>query len=279
MRIGFWNAGKTASLQHVLAFVQDQDLDILVLAEPADSEVSVLEHLNTNSAVTYHATARIPGDFQLFTRIAPDHVSPVSDGSRLAIRHIQPVLDEDFLLGIVHLPSKLALSAAEQAQLSSRWSEMIKTAERKVGHARTVLVGDFNMNPFEDGMITSEGLHAVSSRAVAARQGRRVYDVYRDFFYNPMWSFLAEDGRGPGTYYYAGSGPLVYFWNTFDQALLRPSLAARFQGGDVNVVSKVGEYSLLTKNGHPRVAVSDHLPLVVSVRLEEVASYVEESVG
>jgi hypothetical protein len=118
------------------------------------------------------------------------------------------------------------------------------------------------------------------SRDVADRAGRVVQGEHRAFFYNPMWSLMGDASLGPpGTYYYSGSAPITYFWNTFDQVLLRPSLTKRFVPGDVRVLDVVGGQSLLTGNGVPDKARSDHLPLVATVNLEDLTDAAEESLG
>jgi hypothetical protein len=41
-------------------------------------------------------------------------------------------------------------------------SNSIKQAEKDIGHSKTVLVGDLNMNPFQSGMVNASGLHGAS---------------------------------------------------------------------------------------------------------------------
>ena len=57
--------------------------------------------------------------------------------------------------------------------------------EQQAGHPRTVLVGDFNMNPFESGMVGAAALHSAMSRQVWSRGSRTVKGHEYPFFYNP----------------------------------------------------------------------------------------------
>ena len=42
------------------------------------------------------------------------------------------------------------------------------------------------------------------------------------FFYNPMWGHFGDALDGPpGSYYDARSEAVAYFWNVFDQVLIR----------------------------------------------------------
>src|SRR5205823_4202312 len=94
---------------------------------------------------------------------------------------------EKILLGVVHLGSKLFRSEPSQGAALRTLAEKIREIEDERGHRRTVLVGDFNMNPFEPEFVLAEGLNAVMTREVAG-QGTRVVDRREHpFFYNPMW--------------------------------------------------------------------------------------------
>jgi hypothetical protein len=122
------------------------------------------------------------------------------------------------------------------------------------------------MNPFEAGMVGARGgLHAVMSRRVAARETRVVQnDKYR-FFYNPMWNHLGDRTEAGGTFYYENSEAVCYFWNMYDQVLLRPDLLKGFAPEKVRIVTEIGGVALL-EGGRPNTKVaSDHLPVVVEL--------------
>ena len=280
MNLLFWNTGRREPLDELIALVKTLRVDVLILAECPLSAVEILERLNTGSHAVYHLPFNPADRFTFVVAVPPNRFGPVYDDSGLSIRHVQPPLGRDFLLAALHLPSKLFLSDDDQAVLVPRASQEIERAEHKVGHRRTVVVGDFNMNPFESGLINSEGFHAVMARSIAAKERRTVRGVDRRYFYNPMWSLLGDCSPGPpGTYYYPSSSPQAFFWNTFDQVLLRPALAASFAPGDVRVIDSIGSRSLLTSAGIPDSSISDHLPLFAVIHVEEFDDAHEESLG
>lgn len=133
--------------------------------------------------------------------------------------------------------------------------------EDVVGHQRTVLIGDLNMNPFDKGLVGAQALNAVMTRDLARREERIVANRAYRLFYNPMWGCFGDQTPGPpGTYFYSASGG--YFWNIFDQVLLRPALMDCLV--ELRIVDEDGQDSLLTERGRPRAAeLSDHLPLLV----------------
>jgi hypothetical protein len=125
------------------------------------------------------------------------------------------------------------------------------------------------MNPFENGIVSATGLHGVMSRQIAERQTRIVQKRAYQFFYNPMWSLLGDSTPGPpGTYHYSQAEHKVYFWNMFDQVLIRPQLLNRFKNSDLTIVYSCGDCSFLSKNGVPDSNIaSDHLPVVFSLTM------------
>ena len=125
------------------------------------------------------------------------------------------------------------------------------------------------MNPFEPGVVAAAGLHAVMSREVASRQSRTVQGRDYRFFYNPMWNHFGDaNSDTAGSYFYSASEQVSYFWNVFDQVLIRPDLAARFDPGSLKMLKSTGRQSLVRDNGRPNsTQYSDHLPIVFDLAL------------
>jgi len=84
-----------------------------------------------------------------------------------------------------------------------------------------------------------------------------------------MWGHFGDGSIGPpGTYYDDRSGHVAYFWNMFDQVLVRPDLLDYFATEDVQILTDDGLEALLTRNGRPdSTMASDHLPLLFRLDL------------
>ncbi len=171
---------------------------------------------------------------------------------------------DEILLAAVHFPSKHDWSEDSQSLECTMLAEDIRRVEESAGHQQTVLVGDLNMNPFETGIVGAAGLHAVMDRSVAKRGTRVVQGRAYAFFYNPMWGLFGDGSRGPaGTFFHSRSEHKVFFWNTFDQVLVRPALLNRFRMDDLAIIDHTEHRSLLTASGiADRNAGSDHLPIL-----------------
>ncbi len=110
------------------------------------------------------------------------------------------------------------------------------------------------------------GLHAVMDRRVALRLNRTVQGKSYPFFYNPAWSRLGDGSPGPpGTFYHSRGEHNVYFWNMFDQVMIRPSILDRFKLEDFQIVDHTGVQTLVTDKGRPNQAGSDHLPILFRI--------------
>jgi len=106
----------------------------------------------------------IPSSLFFFICYPRRSLKPVYDDGYVVIRRFIPPIGFEVLIVAVHLPSKLYNANEDQAQHSSRVLQTIEEAEAKVRHTQTVDVGDFNMNPFESGVVGAAGLHVVSDR-------------------------------------------------------------------------------------------------------------------
>lgn len=266
----FWNTNKRDLTASVVELARVHEVDVLILAESdAIHEATLLQRLNVTPEANFRFH-NVVGQtrIRIFSRYPAKAVRKVFDSAGVTIRRLMLPWADDVLLVAVHLPSKRFWEPDEQQDLCCRLREFIVDAEDRLGHRRTILVGDLNMNPFEHGVVSSEGLHAVMSRRVASREKRLVAEVDRFLFYNPMWNhFGDQDDTPPGTHYYEKRGtPLSYFWNLFDQVLVRPSLLEYFRHDSLRILTLVGDLSLVTANGTPdRQHFSDHLPILFTL--------------
>jgi len=266
----FWNINRRPIQTLIGRVAEECDVDILVLAECTLGVAQLLQSLNQGRPIKYSVAFSPSTRLLVFTRFPQNSITPVFDAGGVSIRRIRPPIGIEILLVAVHLSSKLYQEGRDQALTATRIARQIEQAETNVGHTRTVVLGDLNMNPFEPGVIGAEALHAVMDRATAKKISRTVEGEKRSFFYNPMWGTLGERPPGPaGTYYRYGSQQINYFWNTFDQVLIRPTLLDRFDDDDLEVLTAIESVSLLNPNGEPNTAMaSDHLPIKFTLRLE-----------
>lgn len=241
-------------------------VDVLILAESHIPESNMLIALNEAEPAKYHFNSSLCEKIQIYSRFPQQLIRSVLEGGRFSIRLVSlPGLTE-ILLAVVHLPSKVNWSEDDLSAECQTLSNQIRLAEQRASCNNTVLVGDFNMNPFEVGVVNANALHGVMARDIALHETRRVQGQEYPFFYNPMWGRFGDETEGPcGTHYYQHSGHKSFFWNMYDQVMLRPSLLSCFQNKDLKILTSDGKQPLLSESGLPQA--SDHLPILFKLDL------------
>jgi hypothetical protein len=262
----FWNVNGNSLEERVARIVRSRDVDVVALAECDATSPRWLDAISDAQHCRYHTGTTLLESIAVYTRFGHRTVQE-DPRTRVSARQLYLPSGRDLLLVVAHLPSKLFWQSDSQSQLCTDFAAQIRRMERLLGHARTVLVGDLNMNPFEPGVVSSHGLHATMARSVAERGTRTVLGREYGFFYNPMWGHFGDALDGPpGTYYDSRSEAVTYFWNVFDQVLVRPSLLGVFDTGSVRILDSDDSGSLLSRTGLPQKShASDHLPILFSL--------------
>lgn len=266
-RFMFWNIRKKPIGQLVAAASHQYSLDLILLAECKDSEPILLE-LNQSTQRPFVHQRNVAGRVDVFSRFELGSLEILADHGPISFMRLKHPIGTDVLLAPVHLQSKLHMEEREQSLNCTRIIKKVKRFERKLGHKRTVIVGDFNINPFETGLVAAECFHASISRRIAERGKRVVQGTEYSFFYNPMWSHFGDRATGPpGTYFHKASSSTNIFWHMFDQVLIRPELLGRFEDKSVQIITKINTTDLANEKGRP--IVSDHFPIVFALNLLE----------
>ncbi|HAG81021.1 MAG TPA: hypothetical protein DCL61_07580 [Cyanobacteria bacterium UBA12227] len=268
----FWNINKKRLIEDIVYLCHENKVDILILAEAQKvlSDAEVLLALNSRKRNKYLAPFNPSSRLSFFFRYPAESIQLVYDAGGIAIRNISPPLGFDVLVVALHLPSKLYRTEEDQKFQAVRVAQVIQQAESRVGHTRTLVIGDLNMNPFDIGVVSADAFHAVMAQNIARKGSRKVDGKARKFFYNPMWGRMGDSSVGPpGTYYYSSGGYANYFWHTFDQVLLRPELLNYFSHDNLKVISQIGDKNLLTDNGISKSG-SDHLPIIIKLQIERI---------
>ena len=260
----FWNINRKPVADVVAELAAAQKAEVVILAESVISPRRLLATLNGVAGQGYHLSTGISKGITILTRFSREFLRPVFESDHVSIGRLMLPARSEILLAAVHLPSKLYWSNESQSFECVELARRIAEEEDRAKHQRTVLVGDMNMNPFEPGLVSSVGLNAVTARRIAERVTRTVQGRPYRLFYNPMWGHLGDvRGDTAGSYFYDSAEHLNYFWNVFDQVLLRPELAKRFDSDQLSIVKSVGERSLVRGDGRPDATLySDHLPIV-----------------
>ncbi|MEI8394586.1 MAG: hypothetical protein WCF85_07615 [Rhodospirillaceae bacterium] len=272
MRFLFWNTLNNDVYPHLAKVAATMDVELIGLAESQFPPSYIIDELNKGRSGISRFRSLYADDAQglhLVGTLPNMFVKLLVEEKRFVIFEVKPPGQTPVIACLLHLPSKLHASAGKQRDMAENVVERIEEAERASGHARTVIFGDFNMNPFEDGMMSFRAFNSTIHVDVIERlSGQRTLNSKkRSMFYNPMAKASFRDGAARGTYYYHDNDDVVHYWNLFDQALVRPELSPLLVKDDVRIIDKIGGVSLLTAKGIPDSKISDHLPIMFGFNL------------
>ena len=261
MKIIFWNINKKDLISEIFDLAMTELPDILVLCECKIDASELLLKLNSDKVLYYFIPVKAT-NIKVFTLFSDTFIKPLEDSGRYSILKISLPLKSDFLFVPLHIPDKGSWLESSQKLECVSISTSVMNIEETSGIKETIIVGDFNMNPFEEGMISSMGFHATRDKTTAFKKARKVQGRSYKFFYNPTWKFYRQiDARPQGTYFYWSSEHICNFWNLFDQIIFRPELITKFDDDSFVIISRFKQHNLIRGNGMISEAYSDHLPI------------------
>ncbi len=257
-------------------------IDVLILAECAIPEDSMLNALNAEGAGNFRRVPALASrGLDLYSRFDEGCFGSIlKQADHYLVRTLTPPNGIEIVLAIAHLASPTHKNLPARHSRCIGFASDIRDAEREAQNDYTVVVGDLNVNPFDDALLDVRALNALADHRTVKRKdprrfGRRRVEEFR-LFYNPMWSHFGDAVEPAGTYYYDKSNLEVDpLWNIFDQVLLRPGLLQRFRNKNLKILTTDGLVSFLWEDGRPNGKVySDHLPIWFQLDLRRRATHV-----
>lgn len=198
---------------------------------------------------------------KMFGRI--ENIQYRMDSDHAVIR----IINDKDILCCIHLNSKIYSDHEEIREIHmDQIIKDVQNVERELQSENTIVVGDFNINPYDASLINARHFHGIPIYEEAKRKSRIIAGKEFYMFYNPMWNLLGDAQEPYGTYYYAGNDPINTYWNIYDQVIIRPALRARFVENSLRIIKETKTRFLLDSNGHPDKKISDHLPIVFEIK-------------
>lgn len=263
----FWNTYNNKNINPILKeIIKEYKCDVVALAEYKADDEELLKDLQKDGINLYKVKQIACKRIHLFTKYIPEKINHLPDSTRYTIKEIPHDTLRSTIIAFIHLPSKLHSDNDTHKIQLAELKRDIEDVEKKLKQNNTVIVGDFNVNPFEEAVVSASGLHSINSKRDAKRYSRKIYERDYSMFYNPMWQLLGDKKLPAGSYYYNSSSYINYFWNIFDQVVIRPNLIENFNEEKLVIIDKVRDYNLLDKNNKPDKNISDHLPIFFEIK-------------
>ena len=269
----FWNTQGTVPGRVLADLVSQHDVALICLAEcdipPSEVAASITGSGRSQFTKAYTQSRRLDVYARSDVRLQARYFDI---NGRIVIYELDagPL---NCLFAATHLLSMRETDEDDRYTEACIVASTIRETENDLGIDRTILCGDFNMNPFARGIVSANAFHGVSDRRVSMKRTRTFQKRSYPFFYNPMWNLLGDITVGPpGSHFYRNSGHVSYDWNLFDQFLLRPALINHFRG--VQVLTDAGGVSLAKKSGRPdKRTSSDHFPVLAQFQVPHVVNH------
>lgn len=263
MRVLFWNTHHNEKINDVLSeLIIENRISIVCLAEYS-AEMDELICILTSKGMRMQQYNVLCDRIKMLGSV--DDVQPRIDTDHATIQ----IINGKDILCCVHLNSKLHSGHKEYREiLIGQIVHDIEEAEQELNTQNSIIVGDFNINPYEESCIDARYFHGIPVFNEAKRKERTVAGHKYLMFYNPMWNFLGDFTQPYGTYYNNTGTVQNTYWNIFDQVIFRPILKNRFVKESLKIITETKTRYLLDSCGHPDLKISDHLPITFEIKEE-----------
>ena len=266
MKILFWNLNNQNLVHETAELVHTEHIDFMAFSETnvefVEKIINILE-LNYNKVFYFHET---PGcnRIKVVSTLKFNEIMLLNQHKYYSLMLLNGN-ERPLIIGMVHFPSKRYHSPDEIRRAFEILHTSISHEEEIHGVNDSLIVGDFNVDPFEMPMVSFTGMCATNATDCIARDIVTRAEEGKRLFYNPMWSLYSVFAQRPGTHKYSRFGEDVIRWHFVDQVIIRPSLIDAFKFNSLKLISGTKVHKYTNKNGVPNL--SDHLPIACEVEL------------
>ena len=171
-RIVFWNVKNKDLTSAVCSLANSAMADVVVLNENRVPSTDMLCALREDVSSDFYIPKLIENRFHCFCRNPGLDLSEVHAGLRTSVRKFK-LGKHVTLLALVHGPDLRNYDSAERDSFAQRLAGEMRFVMEEKKIDKLILLGDFNMNPYDRGMNLAAGLNAMMTRSCVARGSRQ----------------------------------------------------------------------------------------------------------
>lgn len=260
LNILFWNLKKNSLEDYIIDCIVENNIDIAVFSEYEGIDFTKIDK---NLGKLYRRVIDLKDDGKV-TLIAKTtfSVEKIQTQNRYNIYNIKTAINE-YILVALHLEDRRNYETDDRKYtIQNLVADTVQTEELFKCY-NTIIIGDFNANPYDKEMLSFYAFNSVLFKEVIEKNEFKKHNKQRrKHFYNPILHFLSENTKMYGSFYYTKKHKSPY-WYCLDQVLVRKSLVNSII--HLEYLKKIDTRNLL-KNAVPNQKISDHLPLLVNLQ-------------
>lgn len=205
--------------------------------------------------------------------------STYKEVDRIQIFEISGIIEKT-IFACIHFPSKLYNDEVSHLTIVPSYKKKIHDYTKT--HERVFIVGDFNMNPFDYGMVEPTGFFTHHNQMLIKKDKRQVNGQTHFLYYNPCWSLLGDfissksylvSKRMGGTFHYTKEKSRRIYWYLIDQIIMRKAMIDEFNFEYLKIVeTEFYVEEVLKRNtflNNKKVPKLDHLPIRFSYNFKQ----------
>lgn len=268
IRLIFWNIYKKNLLLPIIQLIQENNIDAIALVEIEKLDISaILDELDRKNMTWKRVEILEDKNICLLAK-NNFRVFPFKEEKHYHIYKIT-LENESWLFHVLHLSSAMHLEENARDRRAERISRVLQKEEEDFFQQesyKSIIVGDFNLQPYSDGIMGVQSFNATMSAGKAKKVTRKHDGEDYHFYFNPMWKLMGDNKTVQGTYYSTvDSQDKSVYWYTFDQVLLRPYFIEKFQWNSFEIIEGTKEFHFIKDESIDKEKYSDHLPLLFEI--------------
>ena len=257
MKVLFWNLKGNDLKSYIEKLITEHEIDVAVFAEYDAIDFHQIESDTKNA---YRHVIGI-GACNKITLLIKSSIAIkfTHEQSRYIIVNFE-IAGENMIMAGTHLQDRWSTDTATRLITIRRLIQDISNVEERCGSKKTIIIGDFNANPYDDELLLADAFNAVLFKDVIKQSETcKVADNTYRRFYNPILNFISEDTKMYGSFHNTTSANSPV-WHCLDQVIVSKALCDRII--NINYLKNAGKQSLISRI-KPNSKISDHLPLLV----------------
>lgn len=263
MNYTYWNTNNIRANDMIVEIAKIENVDLFFLAEFNKNQLTELEaDLEKN-------------DYELFENPGCKRITIIKKKTinlDLSIQnpYYSVVVHKETGINVVslHLPSQLWQSLDS---LKEFMRDLRNNLDNEIGtsaEAKILLIGDFNVNPYESPMTHYDGFLCTNSPK--AKHTINHLGKSRTTYYNPTWQLYSRVNF-PGTKQFNRPSTTSYDvleFHYLDQVVISQKLLESIEEESINVIENTKNFTFFNQEKNV-IELSDHLPLIYKFKIKK----------